>query len=131
MCWYKEGLYFKCQKCSGCCTGFSGYVWIDDKEIENISKFLKISIQLFLNNYTRQIFHRISLKELLPTYDCIFLKDKKCTIYEVRPKQCISYPFWEENLKSLSSWQALKKTCPGIDKEEFYSLEDIQKRLIP
>ncbi len=130
MCWYKEGLNFKCLQCSRCCSGFEGYVWINEEEIEKIYKFLKISKEDFLKKYTRQISDLISLKENLVNYDCCFLKNKQCMIYEVRPKQCKSFPFWHCNLKDFKSWQDLKKDCPGIDnKDDFFSLEDIQKNL--
>jgi Fe-S-cluster containining protein len=132
MCWYKKGLYFKCLKCSKCCGGFPGYVWINDKEIEKIANFLNLSKSNFLKKYTRQINGFISLKENLINYDCCFLKDKKCIIYEVRPTQCKEFPFWKNNLKSFFSWQSLKDYCPGIDnkKGKFFSFEEIQKKLI-
>ena len=129
MCWYKKGLYFKCLKCSSCCSGFPGYVWITNDEIEKTSLFLKISKKDFIKKYTRQIKGQISLKENLINFDCCFLKDKKCLIYETRPKQCRSFPWWENNLKDLESWQSLKDSCPGIDNKEgsLFSLEEIQK----
>jgi uncharacterized protein len=131
MCWYKEGLYFKCLQCCGCCGGFPGYVWINDEETEKIYKFLKISKENFLKTYTRKVFDLISLKENMINYDCCFLKNKKCAIYEVRPSQCKSFPFWENNLKNLKSWEDLKKQCPGIDNKDgdFFSLENIQKKI--
>lgn len=133
MYWYKKGLYFKCLKCSKCCSGFPGYVWVSSKEIEKISNFLKTSKKDFLKKYTRQISGLISLKEHPITYDCCFLKNKKCIIYEARPKQCERFPFWQSNLKDLKSWQSLKEYCPGIDNKEgkLFSFEEIQKKCIP
>lgn len=130
MCWYKEGLYFKCTQCSGCCTGFPGYVWIEDEEIEKMYKFLKISKEEFLKTYTRKVYGKISLKENFINYDCCFLKNKKCMIYEVRPKQCQNFPFWENNLKNSNSWNALKEFCPGVNNKDgdFFSYEEIQKK---
>lgn len=129
--WYKKGIFFKCKKCCNCCTGFPGYVWLNKKEIENIHKFLKISKEEFLKKYTRHIFTKISLKEILPSYDCIFLKDKKCQIYEVRPKQCRTYPFWPQNLKSKQAWKDLvEKNCPGtLEKKQKYTFEEIEEIL--
>lgn len=133
MSWYKKGLHFKCRQCAKCCSGFPGYVRIAKKEIGRIHKFLKMSKEDFLKKYTRRIFSDlISLNESPVNYDCCFLKNKKCAIYEVRPNQCKAFPFWESNLKDQKSWQALKKLCPGIDNEDsdFFSFEDIQKKLI-
>jgi Fe-S-cluster containining protein len=35
---------------------------------------------------------------------CVFLKDKLCQIYEARPSQCSTYPFWPTIMKSPTSW---------------------------
>lgn len=128
--WYEKGLFFKCKNCGKCCYGFPGYVWISEKDIENISKFLKISKFLFLQKYTRKIGEKISLKELKgPNFECIFLKDKKCQIYSVRPYQCKSYPFWRENLKSKKHFEEyVLKNCKGAHDKSFkYSFEEIEK----
>ena len=134
MVWYKKGLRFKCLQCSKCCTGFPGYVRVNEEEIENISEFLKMQKEDFLKKYTRRVFtNMISLKENLPNYDCCFLKNNSCMIYEVRPMQCKSFPFWEKSLKDQKSWNALKAVCPGVDNKDgdFFSLEEIKKKLIP
>jgi len=44
---------------------------------------------------------------------CIFLKEGKCSIYEVRPTQCRTFPFWPELMTKLK-YEDLKKHCPGI-----------------
>ena len=126
--WYKDGLDFKCKGCAGCCYGFSGFVWLSQNDIKNISRFLKISEKEFLKNFTKRAFGRISLKELsAPGYECVFLKNKKCSIYHIRPFQCQSYPFWPQNLESPEAWKEnIEKTCPGTKKPvQHYSYEEI------
>ena len=129
MCWYKKGLKFKCYNCSSCCTGFPGYVWVDEKEIEQMAAFLKISKEDFIKKYTRKAMGLVSLKEDPKNYDCVFLKDKKCTIYEKRPKQCRIFPFWKKALQSKKNWEELKEMCPGIDDKagRLYNFEEIEK----
>jgi uncharacterized protein len=102
---------FKCKNCGQCCDGFPGYVWLAPDEIKKIASFLKIDEKTFLKKYTRQVHHRLSLIELLPNYACVFLKDKKCTIYPVRPTQCSTFPFWENN---PAWWESVKKHCQGV-----------------
>ena len=103
--WYKEGLHFKCQGCGQCCTGCPGYVWVNERGIAKIAKFLNISIEEFSKNYLRLVKGYYSLKELPETYSCIFLKGKKCSIYPVRPVQCSTFPWWPHNLKNEEEWR--------------------------
>lgn len=129
--WYTKGLHFKCTGCGKCCTG-SGFVWLEEDDITNLSKHLGLSRQDFLKTYTRQLGHDYSLKDHPQTTDCIFLKDKKfCKVYNERPKQCRTFPWWPQNLKSSSDWEDVKKQCEGIDHVEapLISLEEIKKNL--
>ena len=126
---YKKGLHFTCQGCGNCCTGFSGFVWLKKAEIKKIADYLSLDQTTFLETYTYKTYGRISLKETLPSYDCIFFKNKKCLIYPVRPFQCVAFPFWPDNLKSAESWQNLKTSCPGIDQGTLHSQTEIEKWL--
>ena len=116
--WYKNGLKFKCTKCGKCCTGAPGFVWLSTNDVEKIASFLKISIPAFKKNYTRQVKNKTSLIEDSITFDCIFLKNKKCTIYEARPLQCKAFPFWKDNLLSEEKWNSISKICEGINHDD-------------
>lgn len=115
--WYKEGLKFKCTECGKCCTGPSGYVFISEEEIVQMATLLKISPDLFKRKYTRLCDNRYALterKQLNGDYDCVFLEGKKCTIYQARPKQCRTFPWWKDHLKSEESWKLAAQDCEGI-----------------
>ena len=116
--WYKDGLRFKCTECGKCCTGPSGNVWVSDKEMTAIAEFLKISLGLFKRKYVRLREKSYALVEMKSqNHDCVFLKDKKCSIYPVRPVQCRTYPWWQENLNSGESWKLAAESCEGINEE--------------
>lgn len=129
--WYKNGLRFECTGCGQCCTGAPGYVWIDEKEIAEMAKFLKISEEEFVRKYTRKKGERLSLKEHPTNYDCVFLKDKRCQVYGARPRQCRVFPWWPENLESKEAWKEAKKRCEGIDAENapLITLHQIQQQM--
>lgn len=114
MSWYKEGLRFKCTGCGKCCTGAPGYVWITEEEIMIMAEFLKTTVDIFKKTYVRKVGARLSLNEKA-NYDCIFLKDKKCQIYEARPKQCRTFPWWQQNLESAETWKRTSLECEGIN----------------
>lgn len=112
--WQQKELQFSCTQCGQCCTGSPGYAWVSEEEIIKIADYLSISLQECIERYIRTVGERMALKELLPRYDCIFLKDNKCQIYPVRPIQCQTFPWWVKNLHSKENWEIAAQTCPGI-----------------
>lgn len=130
-CWYKDGLHFSCTGCGKCCCGAPGYVWVSIEEIERISYFLKISLDLMIRTYIRKVDNRYSLIELKKSnYACPFLQDGRCTIYPVRPTQCKTFPWWEQNLSSPEAFYDVAFLCEGICKEApLVSFETIQQNL--
>lgn len=127
--WYKEGLSFECTGCGKCCTGSPGYVWVNDQDIENMAEYLKIPKDLFRRKYLRQKNVRYSLIEIKSEeYNCVFLKDNKCSIYPVRPMQCRTFPWWQTNLSSKEAWKKAAEICEGIQvdapKVELKTIQD-------
>lgn len=112
--WYKEGLKFQCTECGRCCSGFPGAVWISEEETAAIANYLNITKTQFLQQYTRRIDGKLSLIERENNYECIFLKENRCSIYPVRPKQCKTFPWWPQNLKSKEDWEKAALHCEGI-----------------
>lgn len=112
--WYANGLRFECTGCGQCCTGAPGYIWVTKEEIAQIAEHLQLHIDEFSRLYVRRVKGQFSLLEHPKTYDCVFLKNKKCQIYSVRPTQCRTYPWWPKNLKSEKDWQEAAKYCEGI-----------------
>ncbi len=96
--WYRDSLSFACSQCGRCCTGDPGYVWVTKKEIEALAEFRGLDLDQFGKRYLRRIGRRYSLTEKANN-DCVFY-DRGCTVYPARPKQCRTFPFWPENLKT-------------------------------
>lgn len=116
--WYEDGLKFKCTGCGKCCTGAPGYVWLTEEDIQKFANHFKISQEEFLQKYTRFVRGRYSLNETPKHYDCVFFKDTKCTVYNARPKQCRTFPFWDENIKSPETWDSVAFHCEGINHKD-------------
>ncbi len=106
-----------CATCEGnCCIGESGYIWITLDEIEQLAKYLDISIDQLVKNYLVKYGYRFSIKEKQLSqnnFACIFFDTniKRCTIYEARPKQCRTFPFWDYFKDKLDE---VKQECPAI-----------------
>ena len=107
----------KCAECGGnCCIGESGYIWITIDEIEKLASFLKIPVERVFERYLQKFGYRFSIKENQlseENYACVFfdIEQKKCTIYDVRPSQCRSFPFWEH---FKTNQNEVKEECPAI-----------------
>lgn len=127
--WYQDGLRFECTQCGDCCTGGPGYVWVNKAEIEAIAATLGIEEQQFREEYLIKVGVRYSLREL-KNYDCILLdgKTRKCTVYNVRPRQCRTWPFWESNLKTPADWERTCQECPGSGQGQLVQIEEIETR---
>ena len=105
-----------CETCGGrCCTGQAGHVWLKKKDMEAISQELRLDLDVFISDYLVKIQNRYSLKDMRINgqYDCVLLdsRTKRCTVYEVRPEQCKTYPFWNCFKKNP---QVAKNECPGV-----------------
>jgi len=128
--WYADGLRFECQRCSACCRGEPGYVWVTETEIRQMAEAMGLLPDEFMRAYVRTVDGRLSLKEL-PGGDCVLWRgmDQGCLVYATRPTQCVTFPFWSEHLRSKAAWQRLAKRCPGINKGRLYTLREIRARL--
>ncbi|MDQ7045627.1 MAG: YkgJ family cysteine cluster protein [Sulfurimonas sp.] len=105
-----------CESCQArCCTGESGYIYVTKNEIESIAKFLKMDVNEFVPKYLFKKMYKYSIKEKKngESYECIFYDSKTngCGIYEARPTQCKTFPFWDYYKTRVDE---LKLECPGI-----------------
>ena len=131
--WYSQGLRFKCTGCGRCCTGSPGVVWVTEDEIVALAEYLSLSLEDFVTKYIRLVDDRFALEEDPKNYDCVFLKDKRCTVYEKRPSQCRTYPWWVHNLTSKEEWLAEAMHCEGINHKDapLVPYEEIKQQLHP
>jgi len=130
--WYRDGLRFECTACGDCCTGAPGYVWVNQQEILALTQRLGVDDTAeFERLYVRNIGMRKSLREY-PNGDCVFFDNRarRCQVYEVRPRQCRSWPFWNSNLRTVQNWEEACQVCPGSGQGRLYSLDEIETRRI-
>lgn len=113
-----------CLTCANCCKTTSPIFL--DKDIQRISKHLKMKEQQFIEQYlvldTDDFF-------MLKTAPCPFLDetDNKCFIYEVRPKACKEYPHTNRRKFIQIAKLTIKNTeiCPAT----FHIVEALKKEL--
>ncbi len=134
--WYAEGLRFTCTQCGNCCTGPPGQVGLSAEEAHRIAKRLGLEVEAFYRRFAHRVDGRWSLVEHKTDhgYDCVFLDRRTnpgraiCSIYEARPAQCRTWPFWPQNLTSRRAWTAVRRRtpCPGMDNGRLIRPEQIR-----
>ncbi len=127
--WYKSGLKFKCTGCGDCCTGAPGYVWVNKAEIEALAVLVGEEFERFEDLYVRKIGVRKSLKEF-PNGDCVFFNSdtRQCNVYDARPRQCRTWPFWDSNVRTPEAWEETCQECPGSGTGKLYKIEEIEEQ---
>ncbi|MBE7639853.1 YkgJ family cysteine cluster protein [Salegentibacter sp. BLCTC] len=112
-----------CLDCANCCKT-TGPLFTN-KDIERISKHLKLKPQQFIEQYLRIDEDKDYVLQQVP---CTFLAaDNYCLIYEVRPKACREFPHTDRKDFHKISNLTLKNTaiCPAA----FNIVEEMKRRL--
>ena len=129
---YGSGLQFECTRCSECCRHTPGYVFLSEQDLESLALATGSERQEFLRSFCRQVSlgvaRRVSLKEK-PNLDCIFWENGGCSVYEARPLQCRSFPFWSACVSSAEEWDLHARQCPGMGKGALHPRSEIERWL--
>ena len=99
-----EGHHYECSRCGACCR-WEGYVRLDQQEVDEIAEYLGLSVEEFVERYTRLTEDRRSLT-LVERADggCIMLTvGNRCRINPVKPTQCAGFP----NTWNFPGWDNL------------------------
>ena len=124
--WYADGLRFSCHQCGNCCRGAQpGWVYVTPFRLRRIAGFLGLGERELRRQYVTRDENGDTVLKLKENGDCIFW-DEGCTIYPARPRQCRTFPFWGETLRSEAEWSKLKEFCHGVDHGRLYPLEEIR-----
>ena len=133
---YKDGLSFTCARCSSCCRYESGFVYLSENDLSRLAKAQGMNYSEFILTWCRWIpfigdRERLSLKEK-SNFDCIFYGYNGadgCSVYDARPLQCRTFPFWDSIMVSREAWKNTGKNCPGINSGELHGFEEIENCL--
>ncbi len=126
--WYHKGLRFACTGCGNCCRnhGDYSYVYLAEADVRAIAAHLGLEREAFLERFCQEEDGWISLAMDRPA--CPFLtEENRCSIYPVRPKQCVAWPFWTENLERATWEGPVKECCPGLGSGPLHTTEEIDR----
>lgn len=132
--WLRDGLRFGCSACGNCCSGSPGQIYFKAEEAEAMAAKLGLETDDFYRDCVKRVVPEgggrggpflYTLKEKAAPEgkgrDCVLLDRSTgrglCSVYEARPSQCRSFPFWAGNVESPAAWAEAKAEapCPGMD----------------
>ena len=129
--WYHAGLRFSCTGCGTCCRHVDGYVWVGVDEARALAEHLNMELDDFGRRYLRTVGTRYALLDGRQSA-CVFLEDDRCRVYDHRPRQCRTVPFWPAHLTSDEAWRRVASECEGIrDDAELVACDHIELFLAP
>ena len=136
--------------CGNCCRGFNdGEVYLYKDDILRLAKFLNITGMKGLRNFAKKYvkvindsffwkdpdaqrgktyrFKTLGFKFTGEDEHCHFLEDNKCSVHELRPFQCRSFPFWQMMVSNRKNFERYTKKCKGLQvlKGKYYSREEM------
>jgi Fe-S-cluster containining protein len=78
-----------CSSCGNCCNM---QATLSKEEVETLAKLENITAEEYLANYCVIGFGSISLKEK----PCRYLQGTKCSIYDIQPVKCKTFPYTDK-----------------------------------
>ncbi len=105
---------FECHRCGHCCRTGHGRVWFEEEELAPMAAARGMEVEAFVRLHVVAVDGRLSLREG-PHGRCGLLEGLcDCSVYEARPAQCRSFPFWPAILEGGSALLDAAAYCPGI-----------------
>jgi Fe-S-cluster containining protein len=92
---------------------------VTENEIMAMAESRGLELGVFADTFIRAAYGRLSLQDRLIDGEqicCMFDPiECRCTIYELRPEQCRTFPFWDQY---HGEYHDLLAYCPGVEEKE-------------
>ncbi len=126
--WFDKGLAFTCLAgCTECCLD-PGMVMLDSKDIARLAKGAGISVKEYRSKYV-ELYKGHAVLKLPDSGVCMYVRDVGCVIYEYRPTQCRTFPFWPEHVLTEEGWEVARQRCSGAGVGEVVAAKEIEEHL--
>lgn len=127
--WWKDGIRFECQGSGRCCVSRDGYgyVYVTLEDRRRFADYFKMTVKEFTKEYCEKDDGIWKIRDF--TSACRFLKDNRCSVYEARPTQCRTWPFWPETLQARAWNDEVAAYCPGVGKGRVWTEAEIREQM--
>lgn len=116
--WFESqgGLRFQCTQCGKCCARPGFIAVYPDESVELADRYRKGATPRDLAGvlWTWDDAFGAWLIEVEEGQSCPYLVDEQCSVHDVKPRQCATYPFWEEIIGNRLTWAQEADHCEGI-----------------
>ncbi len=125
-------LRFECTQCGRCCrnNGEFAHVYLNDRESDALAEHLGLDLVAFLERHT--FVDEYGWTQLRTTgARCVFLDvdTNQCGVYEARPTQCRTFPFWRETVRDGAWTPEVREICEGVGRGRLYSIEEVEVQM--
>lgn len=129
--WWEQGVRFECQGTGCCCVtrGQFGFVYVSRTERRRLAQLLGIQPAAFTRRYCRRTGPTFRLIDRPGSADCIFLENGRCGVYEARPLQCRTWPFWPEMMNPRVWKREVVPLCAGVGRGRLVPAKEIEASL--
>jgi uncharacterized protein len=122
---FQEGMRFECiEGCTKCCS-IPGKVFFTTEDIPRMAAHFGITVEECKAKHLKRFWGGVYELNYPETKPCVFLGETGCLIYDARPAQCRTFPFWPDNLKSEEAWLHVVESCEGVGRGRCYTAEEI------
>lgn len=107
---------FDCHRCGNCCRVGHGQVWVTEMDVQKMASRLQMPVEGFVTRIVRSVGGRLSLREEGDGSCSLLQGSNACTVYEERPAQCRSFPFWPQLMEEGRALELAAGYCQGIQR---------------
>lgn len=127
--WWEQGIRWECQGSGKCCVsrGTTGYVYLTLEDRRRLAGHLGLRTSTFTRTYCHRTHGWWHLRDTRGP--CQFLEGTRCGVYQARPTQCRTWPFWPENMSPRGWDRNVADFCPGVGKGRVWSAVEIRTEL--
>jgi len=113
---------FQCQPgCIRCCEQ-KGFVYVNRDDIARLARHVGLTRAEFTRRYLCGSRGLLRFRKP-PKKQCPFLLADGCSVHEIKPLQCSSFPYWPELLDKVSERRAAAEYCPGMNRGPLVNID--------
>ena len=126
--WWSAGIQFECTGSGKCCVsrGEYGFVYLTREDRHRLADHLGVAPAAFRRAYCAKTEGHWHLADAPGATACRFLDGTRCTVYEARPTQCRTWPFWPENMDARKWDSEVAAFCPGVGRGRLWTEAEIR-----